>query len=317
MSQSSISDSCSSSSGRNNLSSSLVALISGAGAGIACSILCAPLDVAKVRMQVQGSLHMHKYSTASQTLKLIFKEEGIRGCFRGLGPTLVTVPLFWSIYWTTYDALKESLSRFVYLENSKHLQHVSSAIIAGALGDLITSPFWVVRTRIQTYVMHNVNIGLRISTLSMFKQIYASEGIGAFYKGLGASFLGLSHVAIQFPIYEYLKVEAQQYRQATNSVGSVSSSSVLDLTAASVTAKLIASSISYPHEVLRARLQDGRKRSRGLLKELVSIVNEEGILSLWSGYRVNLLRIFPATVGTFVAYEVISENIKKGNTIFL
>ena len=71
MSQSSESDSCSSSSGRNKLSSSLVALISGAGAGIACSILCAPLDVAKVRMQVQGSLHMHKYSTAFQTLKLM------------------------------------------------------------------------------------------------------------------------------------------------------------------------------------------------------------------------------------------------------
>ena len=206
----------------------------------------------------------------------------------------------------TYDSLKCNLSQSVYLENSKHLQHISSAIVAGALGDFITNPFWVVRTRIQTHILHSSEqYGPKLSTLNMFRHIYTSEGIRAFYKGLGASFLGLSHVAIQFPLYEYLKAESILYRKAETAT-------VFDITATSAAAKFVASMITYPHEVLRSRLQDGRKKSRGLFKELVAIVKEEGTLSLWSGYRMNLLRIFPATISTFVAYELISNYIKNG-----
>jgi hypothetical protein len=38
------------------------------------------------------------------------------------------------------------------------------------------------------------------STFRMMKEIYKNEGMFAFYRGIDASFLGLSHVAIQFPL---------------------------------------------------------------------------------------------------------------------
>lgn len=37
------------------------------------------------------------------------------------------------------------------------------------------------------------------------RAIVKEEGFLALYKGLGASVIGLSHVAIYFPIYENLK----------------------------------------------------------------------------------------------------------------
>lgn len=42
-------------------------------------------------------------------------------------------------------------------------------------------------------------------TIDAMRQIYHGEGLAAFYKGLLPSLFGVIHVAVQFPLYEYLK----------------------------------------------------------------------------------------------------------------
>lgn len=118
----------------------------------------------------------------------------------GIFPTLLTVPLFWSIYWSTYTQFKQTFQE--QLPNSPpFVHHILSAISAGAIGDIVTNPLWVARTRMQTYIFHGSGHPVtNITTFGMIRSIYKNEGLGAFYRGLGASFLGLSHVAVQFPI---------------------------------------------------------------------------------------------------------------------
>ena len=90
---------------------------------------------------------------------------------------------------------------------------------------------------------------------------------------------------------------------------------------------MTAAIITYPHEVLRARMQDARlylpisvttsgqqqrvapsqKKMLGLVATLRGIIKNEGVLSLWSGLRINLIRVVPATAATFLAYECISK----------
>lgn len=179
----------------------LRSLLSGAGAGVVCTLLCAPLDVTKVRMQVQGSLGGKRYSGGVfASIQKIYIEEGLKGVFKGVGPALVTVPLFWGVYWPIYDRMKVHLEE-KHPSISTPMVHILSAVMAGATGDIITNPFWVTRTRIQTLALHpSENISSEVSTYQMMKIIQQNEGWRAFYKGLGASFLGLSHVAIQFPL---------------------------------------------------------------------------------------------------------------------
>ena len=125
----------------------------------------------------------------------------------------------------------------------------------------------------------------------------------------------------------------------------------LELLFSSTVSKLVASSITYPHEVLRARLQDGRgvkyhaapaegaqtgktvlsatatgaasathcatarPAQLGIVAVLRDIVQKEGVLSLWSGLRVSMFRVVPATASSFLSYEYISHYLKEHTTL--
>ena len=288
----------------NNLKpkSALSSLVAGLGSGVITCVLCAPLDCIKVRIQVQGQLVNKKqyYNGIIGSAKKIIKEEGIRGLYKGLTPSLMTVPLFSAIYWSSYDHLKLSLER-EYPTLPIEMIHVLSAITAGAIGDVVTNPFFVTRVRMQTLSLHGTDNG--ISTTDMMRKIYNKEGFFAFYRGLGASFLGLSHVAIQFPLYEYLKKKARDNNDNHKE-------DVFDLISASISAKLVACLLTYPHEVIRSRLQD-YKSPKGVISLARGMIHKEGIFSLWSGLRVNLVRTFPATISTFLSYEYISRTLES------
>jgi solute carrier family 25 folate transporter 32 len=187
---------------RSLSTSFLISLMSGITAGLLTTIVCAPFDVVKIRLQVQGSIGVHKYAGLGTLgiMKKIYREEKVPGLFRGLGPAMFTIPFFWGVYWPIYDRMK-----FYFKDNyshwNEHTSHMTCAIIAGCVSDIATNPFWVTRTRIQTLALHSeVHLASNISTFGMMKVIFREEGILAFYRGLGASFLGLAHVALQFPL---------------------------------------------------------------------------------------------------------------------
>ena len=76
-------------------------LIAGAGSGALASILCAPLDLIRTRLQVWGDVHRGQHGGMQMIpnmIRDILKQDGWRGCFRGLGATLFTVPAFWGVY---------------------------------------------------------------------------------------------------------------------------------------------------------------------------------------------------------------------------
>lgn len=283
-------------------------LYAGLTAGALCTIVCAPLDTIKVRTQAQGALNLkdhQKYNGIFNSLKKISNEEGFRGLYRGLGPGLCTVPLFHGIYFSSYSHFKERLAQD-YPNIPTSIQHLLSAITAGAIGDIITNPFWVTRTRIQTLSLHHMlkNNGkyINISAIDMFIKIYKEEGFKSFYKGLSASLLGLSHVAVQFPLYEYLKKDFRKRRNGPETAP--------DLIICSITAKLVASGMTYPHEVLRVRLQDSAASKLGLIKTLKSIIKNEGLFALWTGFSINISRAFPATITTFLTFEYVFRFLK-------
>jgi solute carrier family 25 folate transporter 32 len=91
----------------------------GAMGGIASGIVTCPLDVIKTRLQAQGSFRRNPHPKRGMlyhgmigTARTIWKEDGIRGMYRGLGPMLLGYLPTWAVYMTVYD-----MSREYYREN--------------------------------------------------------------------------------------------------------------------------------------------------------------------------------------------------------
>ncbi len=90
-------------------------------------------------------------------MRTIYKEEGIRGFFKGARIAVVTVPVFYSLYFPVYEHSKHFYSKLIYNQDNYNnsviytLSSGSSAILC----DLITNPMWVVRIRKQTEFIHS------------------------------------------------------------------------------------------------------------------------------------------------------------------
>jgi solute carrier family 25 folate transporter 32 len=185
---------------------------------------------------------------------------------------------------------------------------IASAVVAGAVTNTLTNPCWVVRTRLQTQSHLGGGPPEYRSTLHAFQQIYRAEGFGALYKGLGASMLGLSHVAVQFPVYEALKTQLLPNGEGEQSqaqrIGALVSSSVIS--------KLIATLITYPHDIARTRLHVERgAQAKGVFSMIKSIVDQEGFRGLYTGLGTQLVRVVPACAVTFTTFETLMTMLEE------
>jgi solute carrier family 25 (mitochondrial folate transporter), member 32 len=180
--------------------------IAGAAAGCTSALITCPLDVVKTRLQNQGLVPMgtqKPYRGTFNTLKRIYMEEGVRGSFRGLAPTLLGYLPSWAIYFSVYNRFKGILMDTLHTSHNSPLVYTLSAMIAGATSTISTNPLWVVKTRLMTqnaqsnYYYHN--------TWHALYMLFRVEGIRGFYRGLTPSLFGILHVAVQFPLYERFK----------------------------------------------------------------------------------------------------------------
>ncbi|KAJ1881616.1 hypothetical protein H4R99_003617 [Coemansia sp. RSA 1722] len=295
--------SCSEKKQRQPLKSSLA----GAGAGCVSSVVTCPLDVVKTRLQYQGVLQARfsgiegyrPYGGTADTLKRIFLEEGVRGLYRGLAPMLMGYLPTWGIYFAAYEGLKRDVPRYWRQDLEPATVHVLSAMGAGATTSLLTNPIWVLKSRFMTQSMYT-EYRYR-SMWHAVKVIKSTEGFAGFYKGLGSSLLGVTHVAVQFPLYEQLKSWMKVDTQHVES---------LRILAASATSKMVASSVTYPHEVIRTRLQNQTSKPykyRGIVHAVRLIYKEEGLRAFYRGLSTNLIRTVPASMMTLLTYELLIQ----------
>jgi solute carrier family 25 folate transporter 32 len=277
-------------------------LIAGVGSGALPSVLCAPLDLIRTQMQVYGAVLQGRGRGSSKIIptmmKDIWQREGFKGFFRGLGATLLTVPVFWGVYFPLYEDLKRRWSSHSPSTNLS-VVHMGSAVGAGIVADVICNPMFVIRTRLQTEALHDAVTGKfahKPTTIINTAQSLFREGGGRiFWRGMTANLLGLSHVAIQFPIYEQLKLSLR---------GDKHRESIVDILLATSLSKMSASLISYPHEVIRSRMMDSRVNV-GFFKTCSTILAQEGLLGFYTGLQVTMIRVIPNTCVTFLSYELV------------
>lgn len=85
--------------------------------------------------------------------------------------------------------------------------HILSASCAGFFSSTVTNPIWFVKTRLQ------LDSDNKTSVKDCIKGIYRTSGLRGFYKGITASYFGISETVVHFVIYETLKRKLVEIRQ--------------------------------------------------------------------------------------------------------
>lgn len=260
---------------------------------MAAATVTAPLDVVRTRLQsslykapsvappgvlaaasLRGSLPYYKktmlqagWQHVSETLALlssIRRHEGARALFKGLGATLAGVVPARSIHFFAYGNGKRLLAQTFTGGNEDHaLVHLAAGGLAGVVTSTATNPIWLVKTRMQL----DRNESARAATttrkyrnsLDCVRQVVREEGIRGLYKGMSASYLGAFETMFQWAIYEQLKggLKRREMRLAASGREKTALDRTIDWTGwlgAAATSKLVASLLTYPHEVCVQRL---------------------------------------------------------------
>jgi len=227
-------------------------------------------------------------------LKHIIQNEGYRALFKGLGPNIIGVAPYRAIYFFSYANSKLYLSKLIGEE--RPLLHICSAFIAGFSAVTITNPIWFIKTRLQ---VDSSRRGL--TAVEVIKKILREKGPLGFYKGISASYFGISESAMYFVIYEKLKqISTKQNKDCANLT-------ILTYFTSAGFSKTLASCLFYPHEVARTRLRLEGNKYTGFFQTLRLVVHEEGVKGIYKGMGTHLLRQIPNTAIVMTTYELLTN----------
>ncbi|KAF9883878.1 mitochondrial thiamine pyrophosphate transporter [Aspergillus nanangensis] len=286
-------------------------ILAGGIAGLVSRFCVAPLDVVKIRLQLQihslSDPSSHRdvvgpvYKGTVATMRAIIKEEGITGLWKGNIPAELMYVCYGGIQFTTYRTTTQALS---------HLPHrlplPVESFIAGATGGglatAITYPLDLLRTRFAAQGPDRVYTSLMASV----REIARNEGAPGFFRGCTAA-VGqiVPYMGLFFSTYESLRPSLAGLQDLPFGSGDA---------VAGMIASVFAKTGVFPLDLVRKRLQvQGPTRARyvhrnipeyvGVFSTLASILRTQGPRGLYRGLTVSLFKAAPASAVTMWTYE--------------
>ncbi|KAG4087250.1 solute carrier family 25 protein, partial [Neocallimastix lanati (nom. inval.)] len=202
-------------------------------------------------------------------------DEAVAGIGAGLISTLTLHPLETTEgYKGLYQGLSPNLigNTISWLFNEKEqyrkknngnrltkFQHMAASSQAGIITQVSTTPIWLINKNVLNIMSNFIN--------------YLD-----FYKGMLPTLIVTSHGAIQFMAYEEMKIlYKNQYPHMNNPHH-----------------QILATLITYPYQVIRARLQNQRHNEfyHGCLDAIKKIYIREGYNGYYKGMSTNIIRVF-------------------------
>lgn len=262
---------------------SFEAALYGAAASITANTLVYPLDLVKTVIQTQTADEA-KYKNSLDCLRTVYKTQGVKGLYRGLGSSVLSsaVQSFTYFYW--YSAVRKlwyrlKLSHFRRVIANSTPEELLLGMVAAALGQVFTAPISVVSTRQQVAVESNK------SMLETAGDIVKEDGPSGLWRGLKVSLVLTVNPSITYATFERLKVVFFQGRQFL----SPHQNFLLG-----VISKMLATVVTQPLIIAKAMLQKNQDKTNADLASFQSVlrylVKTEGVASLWKGIKPQLTK---------------------------
>eukprot|EP01132_Coremiostelium_polycephalum_P009124 gene9124-11180_t len=290
----------------------IIEIISGSLSGALTRMLIAPLDVVKIRFQLQNTpKHSNikpKYTNIYQCLKTVIREEGIRSLWKG--------NLSAEFLWISYASVQFSSYNLVtglldpkYLQHQKDSHGTGSQIshhykpspiisfisggLTGVLSTTATYPFDIIRTNI-------INEHQKTTITQTYRKIIEKQGTMALYKGLNSSLLQIvPQMALQFTFYETFK--HMMIRSSYKSVKVASDDPLIHFLGGAAAGGL-SKFFVLPFDVVKKRLQVSSE-PLSIGQCITRMYHQEGWKSFFKGGAPSILKAGIASALTFLFYE--------------
>lgn len=178
-------------------------LLTGAVARVVVGFILSPVTVVKARFE-SSNFSSSTERTLLSSMREIHTQSGFRGFFQGFTATALRDAPYAGLYLALYEACKTNLSGLSPGMGTGNWMVVSgSGLLAGTLATLLTHPFDIIKTRMQTTpseVLHQIAVthdplpalagsmgkeARRPSVWGMARHLWATNGPRALLDGLG------------------------------------------------------------------------------------------------------------------------------------
>ncbi|XP_016382659.1 mitochondrial basic amino acids transporter isoform X3 [Sinocyclocheilus rhinocerous] len=164
--------------------------LAGAAAGFIQCVICCPMELAKTRMQMQGtgekSASRKMYRNSLDCLIRIHRKEGVRGINRGMVTTVIRETPGFGVYFLAYDTLTRTLGC-----DAEADYIIPKLLLAGGMAGMAswisTYPVDVIKSRLQADGVGGANRYDGI--VDCVRQSWRREGWRTFTRGLTSTLL--------------------------------------------------------------------------------------------------------------------------------
>ncbi|PVU99666.1 hypothetical protein BB559_000522 [Furculomyces boomerangus] len=172
--------------------------------------------------------------------------------------------------------------------------------LASCTGALFTHPMDLLKVRLQTTKQANASV------TSVIKQIYQTQGVSGYYRGLSAALLRqATYSTFRFAVYEIVREKFKRKDGTVSAAGSIFSG---------VVGGAVGGLFGNPADVANVRMQnDGslapelRRNYKNVFDALFRMVREEGPMSLLSGAVPNVSRGVLMTASQVGSYDIFKD----------
>ncbi|NXN95919.1 S2547 protein, partial [Rhinopomastus cyanomelas] len=281
--------------------------IAGAIGGGLSTAVGYPLDTVKVRIQTE-----QHYKGIWHCIQETYRTEKIRGFYKGVSASVLTVSLISSVSFGTYRNFLWTICRMRYGAADAKPSKLDVSLAgagAGAVRVVLTNPSEVAKVRMQT--QRNPHPSLTFpqpaakpkyrGSLHCLKVITKEEGFGGLYKGCSALLCrDCSSSAIYFLTYSALC-------DWLTAPGKAKPDFLVVLLSGGF-AGVMAWGFATPMDVIKSRMQideSDQHKHKGLIHCARESVRKEGAKVLFKGLGLNCIRAFPVNMVVFVTYEAV------------
>lgn len=286
-----------------------------AGGIAACGAVTAshPFETIKIRLQLQGELQskdiaVKKYKGVLHGVSVVAKNEGVRGLYRGIGCAYIYQILLNGCRLGFYEPLRASTTQLFFKDSNVQSLGVNvfSGAASGILGAMAGSPFFLVKTRLQSY-SPSLPVGTQHkykNALDGLRQIYGSEGVKGLYRGMGAAMVRTgAGSSVQLPTYFFAKRRLIKHAGMEDGLP-------LHLMSSACSGFVVCCFMHPPDTVMSRMYNQRGNLYSGIFDCLYKTVSTEGVLAVYKGFFAHLARILPHTILTLTLAEQTNKLVR-------